>query len=261
MSTRLERELRDAVAGFPRPDERSVRAVEEQVLAVRRKARQRAARAASVRALTAAAALTAAFLVGSTSNATGGAEYAAAPGDPTLQVRKYTIGQAVRLDLSGRIPSERAGEYVEILERECGSAHFRVANGASTVAGGFWEKNEMFFFTTVTYVARWNGRLSDEVIVRSPLYVLPFPLKNRRWRIAVNTRIQSMAGRTIVLQRKTADDTWARVRSVKLGPGRYFGSYEAIVRIPTHGLTMRVLVPQASARPCHDAIVSPSWPT
>jgi hypothetical protein len=257
----VERDLREVVGEFPRPDERSVRELETRVVAAPRPRGRRPWRGKTFRAVTVATALGAAFLVGASSNATGRDAFGEASGDPTLTARRYEIGGTTRVDLAGRIPNERAGEYVEILERECGTEHFRIASGASTEQGGFWTKNELFFFTTVTYVARWNGRLSDEVTLRSPLYVLPFPLKNRRWRIMVNTRLQSMVGKTVVLQRKTQGDTWVRVRTARLRHGGSFGTFQAVVRIPTRGLTMRVLVPQASARPCHDAVVSPSWPT
>src|SRR5215213_3114470 len=255
----VERALRDVVGELPRPDEETMRALEPRVVALRARRPREWKRQTGAVAVLACVAVGVAALIGATANASGGDAFADAPADPTLAVRKYESGGATRLDLSGRIPSEKAGEYVEVLERECGSRFFRISTGASTVDGGFWSKNEVVFFTTVTYVARWNGRLSEEVTVRSPLYVLPLPLPKRRWRIMVNTRLQSMVGRTIVLQRKTAEDTWERVRTAKLRRGSTFGTYETIVPIPTHGLTVRIFVPQASARPCHDAAVSPSW--
>ena len=241
MSRDVERELRDVRGELPRPDEATMRAFEPRVLELATRRRRRNAGAGTARFLTIATAIAVAFLVGATSHATGLAAFADAPGDPTIAARKYKAGATWRIDLSGRIPSDKAGEPVEILERECGSEHFRIASGASTVAGGFW-----------------NGRLSDELVLRSAVFVNAFRIRGRQFTARVGTRLQSMARKTVVLQRRTHADTWVRVRTLRLRQDG-FGSFRVDFRVPTRGLRLRVLVPQESARPCHDAAASPPF--
>jgi hypothetical protein len=253
----LERRLRQFPAEFPRPREAATRRTASRLVALA--PRLRAARHGRSTIVLLAAALAIGVFVGAATNASGTDASTNAPGDPTIVARRYAIGGFRFVDLSGRIPTTAAGEVVQILERQCGAKELRIATDTQTTAGGFWSKTGIMFFHTTTYVARWNGRLSDEETVRAPLGAVPSRRPNRRWRVVVETRAQPMQGKPVVLQRRTSDERWVRVREARLRQSSIYGQYQATFAVPTRGLTLRVLVPQTTARPCYDAAASASW--
>jgi hypothetical protein len=253
VSSDLERRLKEFPAEFPRPADDVTDRVADQVrkLPPPRRPRRRWSTVALV-----AATLAGGTFVGLASIATATDSSTSAVGDPVISARVYKDGPSTYVELTGRIPSSDAGERVQILERTCGTREFRIASDTQTVAGGFWSLAPVFFYDSVTYVARWNGRLSDEAVLRAPIYLLPFPLGKKKWRLQVNTRHQTMTGRPVILQRRTASGDWLQIRRAKLKPLETFGMYGAVVSVKQRGLTLRGFLPQSSARPCHDAEVT-----
>jgi RNA polymerase sigma factor (sigma-70 family) len=65
-------------------------------------------------------------------------------------------------------------------------------------------------------------------VLRAPIYLLPFPLGKKTWRLQVNTRHQTMTGRRVILQRRTASGDWVQIRRAKLKPLGTFGMYGAV---------------------------------
>ncbi len=250
MSSDLERRLKEFPAEFPRPADDVTERVAEQVrdLPPPRRPRRRWSTVALV-----AATLAGGTFVGLASIATATDSSSSAVGDPVISARVYRDGPSTYVELTGRIPNNDAGERVQILERTCGTREFRIAADTQTVAGGFWSLSPVFFFNSVTYVARWNGRLSDEAVLRAPIYLLPLELGKKKWRLQVNTRHQTMTGRLVILQRRTSSGEWVQLRRARFTPLGTFGSYGAVVSVKQRGLTLRGFVPASSARPCHDA--------
>jgi hypothetical protein len=167
-----------------------------------------------------------------------------------------------RLRFSGRISAPREGEYVAVLRQQCGTSFGTAVAGAQTQAGGFWEAETMFSAApgreSASYWARWNDSESTRVQFRGRFFVSLVGIGSGRFRATVQSAgaPQQMAGRTIVLQRRTARG-WVRVRSTRLKvdtsiPGATF----AIFTYPQRRHQLRALVPAASARPCF--LASPS---
>jgi hypothetical protein len=253
VSNDLERRLKAFPAEFPRPKDDVTERVSEEVrkLPPARRPRRRWSTVALV-----AATLAGGTFVGLASIATATDSSSSAVGDPVINARVDKDGPSTYVELTGRIPSNDAGERVQILERTCGTRVFRIASDTQTVAGGFWSLAPVFFYNSVTYVARWNGRLSDESVLRAPIYLLPLPLGKKTFRLQVNARDQTMTGRLVILQRRTSSGDWVQLRRARFKPLGMFGSYGAVVSVKQAGLTLRGFLPAGSARPCHDAEVT-----
>lgn len=251
----LEQRLRAFPGEFPRPSDAATRRGRERLGRPLPQPRPKR-RWSSVAVL--AAAVMGGLLVGAAST-TATDSGTSAVDDPTIFARFHTRGQynTKYFVLYGRVPSAAGDEVVEVLERSCGTKDFRVSKSARTVVAGFWELPESVFYGSATYVARWKGRLSDELALRSSLYVLAFPMrKPPRFRIQLFSRHQEMKGRIIYLQRRVGEGRWTTMRRLRLQQGDSFGSYQVNVTIRQRGLTLRAFVPQTSARPCHDAEAS-----
>jgi hypothetical protein len=252
----LEQRLRAFPGEFPRPSEAATQRTRGQLGRPRRPPRPRR-RWSSVAVL--AAALVGGLLVGAVSMATATDSGTSAVDDPTIFVRFHVRGpyKTKYFVLYGRVPSAAGDEVVEILERTCGTKDFRIARSARTVVAGFWEVPEAVFSESVTYVARWKGRLSDELALRTSLYVLRFPVpRPPRHRVQLYSRHQEMKGRNIFLQRRVGEGQWTTIRRLRLLHGDYFGQYVATFTFRPRGVMLRVFVPQTTARPCHDAEAS-----
>ena len=254
----LEQRLRAFPGEFPRPSDAATRRGRERLgrPSPRRPSRGRW----STRAVFAAAAV-GGLLVGAASLATATDSHTSAVDDPTIFARFFTEGpyKTRYMVLYGRVPSASGDEPVEILERTCGRKEFRIATSARTTVAGFWELPARPFYDSVTFIARWKGRLSDELNLRTGLYVLVFPAGQRRWRIQLATRYQEMRRRVVFLQRRVGDGQWTTIRHLRLQQGSAFGSYQVRFTFQQRGVTLRAFVPQTSARPCHDAEASRSF--
>jgi hypothetical protein len=167
-----------------------------------------------------------------------------------------------RLQFSGRISAPVSGEYVSVLRQQCGTSFGTAVAGAQTQAGGYWEATTMFSpppdRESATYWARWNDTESTRVRFRGRLFVSLDALGRGRFRATVQTAEapQQLAGRTILLQRRTAGG-WVLARSTRLRPDASIpGAAFATFVYPQKRHELRALVPSASARPCFTA--SPS---
>lgn len=191
----------------------------------------------------------------------------AAPGaDVTLRVERfYDAGNFTwRLRFSGTISPAAANVYVPVLGHRCGtpfSTAVAVA-GASTRADGSWqaEPGNPVIWPPATYRARWNGVLSEPVTIRIPITPVWFQkLPGRRYRVTVG--VPYMRGRIVELQRLAAG-RWVRVRSARLAAVRKFpGSFSATFTVRTRRLTLRILIPEASAAPCYLEATTKTWTT
>jgi hypothetical protein len=208
-----------------------------------------------------AAAVVGGLLVGAAST-TATDSGTSAVDDPTIFARFHTRGpyKTKYVVLYGRVPSAAGDEVVELLERSCGTKDFRIAESTRTVVAGFWELPEAPFYGSATYVARWKGRLSDELALRTELYLLVMPFRKApRYRIQLHTRHQNMKGRLVYLQRRAGEGQWTTIRRLRLRQGDFFGSYVAPFTFRQRGVTLRAFVPETSARPCHNAEASSTF--
>jgi hypothetical protein len=164
--------------------------------------------------------------------------------------------QAQSVRLSGTVPSPRAGERIEILAKECLSAYYRQVAGTQTVAGGQWQA-EVPLSSASAIVARWRGRRSAPFKATPRIEVfLAHDEGTRRWTAGVSSFLTpaNFSRRVVELQR-LGPAGWVRVRRARLRRA-VFASYSTTFFIPTRGLTMRVLVPDRTARPCFRASTS-----
>jgi hypothetical protein len=158
--------------------------------------------------------------------------------------------------LTGQVASGNAGERIDVLVKECRSRFFRVVGGAQTTTGGAYEA-QVYLDVRGTFVARWRGNKSAGVTATPMLIVGAVQTPGTRiWKAFVSGwgSGESFAGREVVLQR-LADSGWVTVQRGKLRREE-FSNFSTIFKVPTRGLTMRILAPTKTARPCFRAGVS-----
>jgi hypothetical protein len=192
----------------------------------------------------------------------------ASAADVTLRVERFydNACRCYKLRFSGTIASNRANEYVSVLQQRCGSASATAIAGASTEEGGSWEAEPVTGARpgndSSTYRARWDGRLSEPLTFRANLPISLTRLPGGRYRVTVNTldTRQKIRGRVIELQRLAAGQ-WTRIRRARLvrAPGSTGTSFSAVFRVRARGLTLRAWAPSATASPCFAATASESW--
>lgn len=187
-----------------------------------------------------------------------GATALAAPAPITIaaQVVQNTNNGSRMVKLTGQVASGNAGERIDVLVKECRSRFFRVVGGAQTTTGGAYEA-QVYLDVRGTFVARWRGNKSAGVTATPMLIVGAVQTPGTRiWKAFVSGwgSGESFAGREVVLQR-LADSGWVTVRRGKLRREE-FSNFSTIFKIPTRGLTMRILAPTKTAKPCFRAGVS-----
>jgi hypothetical protein len=187
-----------------------------------------------------------------------GATALAAPAPITIaaQVVQSTSNGSRMVRLTGQVANGNAGERVDVLVKECRSRFFRVVGGAQTTTGGTYEA-QVYLDVRGTYVARWRGSTSPGVTATPMLIVGAVQTPGTRiWKAFVSAwgSGESFGGREVVLQR-LADSGWVTVRRGKLRREE-FSNFSTVFKIPTRGLTMRILAPAKTARPCFRAGVS-----
>jgi hypothetical protein len=194
---------------------------------------------------------------------------AAPPITMTMDSQRNVNGILV-LTFSGTVPSAKAGQIIYIENRSCAPGSFyRVLGTTHTAAGGSWRaatdgaKGALFWswkWDVGHFRARWRGSYTTPIMFRWPLVsagITPAQ-RGRVFSVQINTwdTRQNLAGKLIDLQRKTAQGDWVRVRRVKFARGVRPYDYVARFRVATRGLTLRLLVPEPTARPCYRAGVS-----
>ena len=181
---------------------------------------------------------------------------AAQPITIAAQVVQSTSTGACMVRLTGTVSSASAGEPVDILVKDCRSRFFRVVGGAQTTSGGEYQ-SELYLDVRGEYVARWRGQRSQGVTAIPKVIVGAVQTPGTRiWKAfigAYGTGV-SFQGREVELQR-LAPSGWVRVRRAKLRR-EDFGNFSAIFKVPTRNLTLRVLAPSKTARPCFAAAAS-----
>jgi hypothetical protein len=195
----------------------------------------------------------------------------------TLQVSQFRNPNRVLTHLfQGTISSRQAGQYVEILGRDCGARHDRLISGTQTSAGGAYRvTNPMdefpWSYTAVysgtTFRARWDGQYSEPVTWRVPVEPRVARISGTRTWVAhvtpaTPTGQVGFQGKPVELQRLTPSG-WVLVRTARLvrkaslrwGPFNYQASFT----VPTRGLRLRVHLPERSAAPCYLPGGSEPW--
>lgn len=157
--------------------------------------------------------------------------------------------------LSGTVASGKADETVGVMYRPCGERYWSLVGGTRTTEGGSWFYLYKFFRAPGSFRARWNGRYSEAVLVRLPITVW-LSRRGRTVEARVTTDLltsQDLTGRPVELQRR-AGRSWIRVGWARL---RKEGSgFTAAFTVRTRGLTLRAVVPPATAAPCFGRGVS-----
>jgi hypothetical protein len=191
----------------------------------------------------------------------------------TIRAEGRQRGDMQWVEVNGTVASSSAGETVDVLARECGpkgGGFYRVVGGAQTVAGGSWVLQTVRDGLPVPGIpvnaffrARWDGALSEPVLVRLPMFSAALWDRRARsvWALAASRPGgQNLSRKYVELQRKLAGtDQWVRVRRARLqrAPAVWgIDAYRARFPIRARGLTLRVFVPAATAAPCFLATAS-----
>jgi hypothetical protein len=222
-----------------------------------------------VRVLVAATALVAlapaAAAAPSASEVTLKATSAAAPAQGvTLGVERFFEQSSglFRLRYSGRISARQANEYVAILHQRCGQRSSTAIGGATTGEDGWFETVPVTGLPpqSGTFRARWKNHLSDPVTLRSPVRIVLIKRPQRRYLVRVLAE-SNLSGRFVALQR-LAGGGWTHVRRARLTSYGFAGSgggFETTFKVRKRGLTLRILVPERTVAPCHDATASQTF--
>ena len=187
-----------------------------------------------------------------------GATALAAPAPITIaaQVFQSTSNGSRMVKLTGQVANGTAGQRIAVVVTACGGWFCGGGGGAQTPTGGTYEA-QVYLDVRGTYVARWHGNKSPGVTATPMLIVGAVQTPGTRiWKAFVSAwgSGESFGGREVVLQR-LADSGWVTVRRGKLRREE-FSNFSTVFKIPTRGLTMRILAPAKTARPCFHAGVS-----
>ena len=176
----------------------------------------------------------------------------AADGELTMEGRLYRApnAQLEVVQLRGTVPNARAGERIEILAKECLYEHYRVVGGTQTFAGGRWE-TEVPLSSASSIVARWRGRRTAPFKATPRVQVfLAHAEGSRQWKAGISAFFTPINfNRRFVELQRLSPAGWVRVRRARLHREE-FGNYTATFVVRTRGLTMRVLAPGKTTRPC-----------
>jgi hypothetical protein len=190
---------------------------------------------------------------------------AAAPAaEVTLAVERFLEQSSglFRLRYSGRIAGGQANEYVAILHQRCGQRFSTAIGGATTREDGSWETVPVSGLPpqSGTFRARWKNHVSEPVTLRSPVRIILIKRPSMRYLVRVVAEA-NLSRRFIALQR-LAGGRWTHVRRARLTsygfPG-YGGGFEATFAVRKRGLRLRILVPEKTVAPCHDATSSQTF--
>jgi hypothetical protein len=162
-----------------------------------------------------------------------------------------------RARFSGTISSGAANEYVAVLLERCGANTSTAIDGATTERGGSWEKESIESLHSGTYRAKWGAHLSAPVSLRVPLRLTLTHYHRGRHHVWVAADA-NVNGRTVELQR-LASGRWVRLRRARLQPSGALYYSRVWFTVRKKGLTLRVVIPAASAAPCHDPVVSAAF--
>jgi hypothetical protein len=183
----------------------------------------------------------------------------------TLEMERYYdhACRCMKTRFGGAIASGASNEYVAVLGKRCGYKYSTQVAGATTREGGFWtaDVNPVLLSSTTNHFrARWNGHLSEPLIVRSPIPVFLDRKGGGRYGVWFYSDT-NMRGRLVELQRLTAG-SWTRFRRKRLvrSPDQ-LGIYRAVFTVRERGLRLRFSVPPETAAPCYNAGASPTFST
>jgi hypothetical protein len=179
----------------------------------------------------------------------------AAPGDEvTMKVQRLPDGRG---RFSGTISSGAANEYVAITEEKCGSNIATSFGGASTERGGSWETEPFNPLGSATYRAKWGTHVSEPVTFRVPVRLTLMHFQRGRHHVRVQA--DANLNRRFVELQRLVHGRWLRVRRARLEPAGAIFFFQVWFTVRKKGLRLRVVVPAASAAPCHEPAVSESF--
>jgi hypothetical protein len=199
------------------------------------------------------------------------AAVAATPQLPmTAQFIPTAQGVPAAIRLTGRIPTRAAAERITIFAKECNTAFNRQVRMTRTAAGGSWEvtlggsyglSGDPVGVSGVIFRARWNSRWSVPWTFRQRHHPSVYRRADNRFEVQVSAPLNvDLRRKPVVLQRATGSG-WAQFQSARLRlvPNTRGHVYGATFVVRQSGLTLRALVPQATARPCFNAGASANF--
>lgn len=211
------------------------------------------------------------FVCGAALAIGGAAALAATPLMPmTARFVPTAHGVPASIILSGRLPTDAAGEKVTIFGKECAYRFYRQITGTQSLRGGTWEATvggsygrSGDFATGMTYRARWRTRWSVPWTFRMRKHPRVQRLSGDRFRVLVGAEpAENLNRKSIVLQRATGSG-WVTFRTgrLRLVPATRGREYSATFVVRTNGMTLRALVPLKTARPCYNPGASENFRT
>ena len=125
-----------------------------------------------------------------------------------------TVVYGAPVEISGRVPSQQAGEEVQVEARRYGEATFTTVTTLTTGEGGRWNYAARPAIQTV-YRSTWRDVPSASILVNVEPRVTV-----RARRASVYVRVvaaRSFAGKFLILQRRRAGGRFYPIRRVRLG--------------------------------------------
>lgn len=137
------------------------------------------------------------------------------PPSVALGVTAPIIRFGDEIHVTGRISSGRSGQLVTILAQPYGQASFAQLSVVTTTEGGAFDLVTKPAILTA-YAATWGSARSQPVgvQVRPRLTLMP---GRRGWLRTTATAATSLAGRAVLLQRRSSFGQWVTVRKLVLG--------------------------------------------
>jgi hypothetical protein len=172
----------------------------------------------------------------------------------TMKVQRLPDGRG---RFSGTVSSGAPNEYVAIMEEKCGASFPTAFGGATTGRGGSWETEPFNPLGSATYRAKWGPHVSEPVTFRVPVRLTLMHFQRGRHLVVV--RADANLNRRFVELQRLAAGRWVRARRSRLEPGGGSFLFQVWFTVPKKGLRLRVLVPAATAAPCHEPAASESF--
>ena len=181
---------------------------------------------------------------------------ASAPATVTIAAQPKDLLRDRRLTLYGAISAARPMQLVDLEARDCGQPLWRVVARVETDVAGRWSWPYFYPGITASIRARWNGAVSQPVVVRDRVFVELRHRGGRGYAVSVRAK-RSFEGRRVLFQRLDPARGWVTLKTVALAESgapagvSYVYTTARFTAAAPPGALVRAHVPFAEARPCY----------
>jgi hypothetical protein len=181
---------------------------------------------------------------------------ASAPATVTIAAQPTDLLRDRRLTLYGAISAARPKQLVDLEARDCGASLWRLVARAETDVTGRWSWPYFYPGITASIRARWNGAVSQPVVVRDRVFVELRHRGGRAYTVSVRAK-RSFEGRRVLFQRLDPARGWVTLKTVALTESgapagvSYVYTTARFTAAAPPGALVRAHVPFAQVRPCY----------